>query len=262
MAPTQRSSDSKEPPSAPDQVHAELKEKLASRQELLRSQPHTPSSNDSILTTPVPPHQQQQQLPSASQPTDPVVPASLPAGYRPGMMATSAGDMQFQLQFLQQQFLQQQMMQLQQQFSQLQHSIHQPQPAAMAMLPTSSLYPHPHQGVVAMPLHPVMGPSVAMPPAGPVNMLGHPHVPPQVSNHSPHLVGTPPPGAPLLTSTPTSHTQGMPCPAKQQSSSDIRSGALGELESQFDRLMQDVRETDPADLLKKVSGPSTPPHPW
>ena len=178
-----------------------------------------------------------------------MLPASLPAGYRPGMMATSAGDMQFQLQFLQQQFLQQQMMQLQQQFSQLQHSIHQPQPAAMAMLPTSSLYPQPPPGVVAMPLHPGMAGMVAM--ASPVNMLGQSHVPPQVSTPSPHLVETTPPGPPPLTSTP------VPRPAKQQSSSDVRAGALGEMEPQFDRLMQDVRETDPAELLKKVSAPST-----
>ena len=280
----------------PDNAHAELKEKLATQLEHLQLQAaHTAATHSPPEHSPIPNLPIQQSTGSIPPPGRATGPHPSPTS---GNLPGSGGDMQFQLQFLQQQFLQQQMLQLQQQFSQLQHSIHLPQhtvPAAMAML-SPSIYPqhmHTHPRMVAMPTAgmPIsdampmagmqsVGPSVAMSTTGmvpigtiPLNMMAQPHLPtapsyspphssPSLHSSSPphsspslHTPGTLPSSPPVptpMTSTPTSHAHEMPRP-HNNSTSELRAGALGDLEPQFDRLMEDMRETDTAELLKKVS---------
>ena len=192
----------------------------------------------------------------------PVTPVSGPQSIlQSGNLA--AGDVGLQLQLLQQQVLQQQMMQLQQQFQQLQqslqHSATNPA-AAMAMIPPT-MYPHPALVAMTMGGMPGMGQPVAMPTSGMVPMGA------MMGQFSPSH------SAPL-TSTPTSQqkphppneviSEGKPHPpdgggGQQETdggcdvTAQLRSGALGSLEPQFDRLMEDVREVEQSAILKKVA---------
>ena len=237
------------------------------------------------VAPPVQPHQQQRKTdvaqvgPSANdpQPASLWQPQSLPPSLLPG------GEVGLQLQILQQQLLQQQMAQLQHQFQQLQQSLHHP--AAMAT-PTLTMMPpamYPHPALVAMPMAGMPGmPTTGVVPVGPV--MGH---------LSPGTYSPPhPPSSSPLTSTPKPLTndvidQEQPHPksnitaeeksrpqsgvveetvggAAKDVTAQLRAGALGQLESQFDQLMEDMRETEQSALLKKVSSgpsPSSVTHP-
>ena len=126
-----------------------------------------------------------------------------------------------------------------------------------------------------------MGQSVAMPTIPAPQTMGQ--------SISPVTYSPPRP----LTSTPTSHNKPHPhnnAPERPRPQSDVivqekpqesdarppsddvanqtndvttqlRAGALGQLEAQFDRLMEDVRDTEQATLLRKVGSPLTPSHP-
>jgi hypothetical protein len=178
----------------------------------------------------------------------------------------SAGDMGLQLQLLQQQVLQQQMIQLQQQFQQLQQSIqHSATPAATMTMMPPAMYPHPALVAMTMGGMPGMGQSVAMPTSGMVPMNA------MMGQFSP-VTYSPPHPLPI-TSTPTSqekpHRQNDVIPEEKprpqgdgtsrpdsEGPSDVtaqlRAGALGPMEPEFDKLMEDVKEVEQSALLRKV----------
>ena len=271
-------------------AYAELGKTLAARRQYQRQ----PAPSPTIAPTHIPSHtlvptdtqQSVEYIPPTSQAIGPH-PAPLP-----GTLPGGGADMQFQLQMLQQQMLQQQMMQLQQQFSQLQRSMHPlplphplPHPLPLPVV-TPSIYPQHHPAMVAMPTAGITGGSIAMPmaiPGGPVAMpmAGIPSVGPSVAipttevvhasdsglpttmGHKPatpptctpppsstHTLPPSPPDPAPMTSTPTAPEKPRP-----PSTSDLRAGALGQLEPQFDRLMENVRETDRTGLLRKVRSP-------
>ena len=183
------------------------------------------------------------------------------------------GDMSLQLQLLQQQVLQQQMFQLQQQFQQLQHSIQAPAP--MTMMP----YPHPALVAMTRGGMPGIGQPVAMPTAGMVPVIGGGFSP---LNPRPPLTSTPndvipeekprppnyvipeekprPPNDVIPEGKPRPQGDGNSQPESEGGSSDVtahlRAGGLGPMEPQFDKLMEDVREVEQSNLLKKVGTPA------
>ena len=226
----------------PDAAQSELMMKLAARQERLQASASTES-------VPVSPHQSFHSIPTPPS----VVPAAVSVPQAPqtsGPHSGPVGDVQFQLQFLQQQFLQQQMMQLQQQFSHLQHSMLPPAPIAPThpmLLPPSMYPPHMHTAqMVANPLGHAQFPGAT--PTYPSPFPPSPHTPGTLSSSAP----SPLTSTPNSVTNPTSGAAAKPRPSRI-STFDMRSGALGPLETQFDQLMVDMRETDPADILKKVS---------
>lgn len=209
----------------------------------------------------------------------------------PGMPSgnnSNNNSVQAQLQFLQQQVLQQQMMQLQQQFQQLQQmtisqnvqSMMLPpvhgqaylrqapgitSPALLGMQPQVPVQPQPLMVVAPSPQG-----SVYMAPGTQPVQLGEPTAtqPPHSSLASqalvhhisaPSLPGTgqsaPPTTAPP-TDPPTEPVvlRNMPAAAlrRRNSSSDVRSRVLGEMEGTFDTLMEEVRVADPKEVLKKT----------
>ena len=209
----------------------------------------------------------------------------------PGMPSgnnSNNNSVQAQLQFLHQQVLQQQMMQLQQQFQQLQQmtisqnvqSMMLPpvhgqaylrqapgitSPALLGMQPQVPVQPQPLMVVAPSPQG-----SVYMAPGTQPVQLGEPTAtqPPHSSLASqalvhhisaPSLPGTgqsaPPTTAPP-TDPPTEPVvlRNMPAAAlrRRNSSSDVRSRVLGEMEGTFDTLMEEVRVADPKEVLKKV----------
>ena len=197
-----------------------------------------------------------------SIPTPPQYPIPQTTGLH--SMPPGGGDMHMFQQLLQQQLLQQQIIQLQQQFHQLQNTMHRPPAVAMTPAAMTIMQPQMYPGMVAMPMTggvPTMGPSVAMPTSamyGPMAMMGH--------TYSPHLSPSPPPPPPApVTSTPMPTPPNQPHPQNditvQQNkprppkavTAELRTTALGQLETKFNQLMEDVKDTDVTNILRKVS---------
>jgi hypothetical protein len=132
----------------------------------------------------------------------------------------------------------------------------------MTMMPPT-MYPHPSLVAMTMGGMPGMGHSVAMPTSGMVPMNA------MMGQFSPATYS--PPHPPLITSTPTSqekpHRQNDVIPEEKprpqgagtsrpdsEGPSDLtaqlRAGALGPMEPQFDKLMEDVREAEQSALLR------------
>ena len=234
------------------------------------------------------------------------------------LSSQTGGEMQAQLQMLQQQVLQQQMMQLQQQFQQMQQlmaaqqsafnpvymqqmqqmqaglqasfpvqsgtiptipqqtmmNAQQPLPTALPLITQPSLttslplvgqpllgaslpvmgqtssmqfpqlqllpqtVPVTVEQYVSMATNqPIMTPSIYQPPVD--QRLSTVSLPPLYSSHSPD--------SPNHTSTPVPQAM-----SRRYSEADVRSIALGEVEENFDNLMEQVRDTDPNEMLKKV----------
>lgn len=189
--------------------------------------------------------------------------------------APPGGDsMQVQLQMLQQQVLQQQMMQLQHQFQQLQMAnmgYGAPHMAGMNLGmyqqavgggANPSLFPmamggQPPQGmpfpVGYIPQSSGLGPTAAMPLGmQPFGMVGI-HSQPAPSTLSGAVPGYPV-MTPGVTPLPPMSSAGTSGSLSRRMSKDelARSAKLGVLEDKFDHLMNEVRETDPSQVLKKV----------
>ena len=203
-----------------------------------------------------------------------------PTPQPPGPVPASGGgdNVHMQLQFLQQQVLQQQMLQLQQQFQQLQSL--SMRPGTGMGVPGMGMIPGQY---VPQTNPPVMYPPQQMPPGAltgqsPVaSLLGgghmipgqiHPGFIPQpgMPLYSSHPVGytTPPHTGAIQVSPPSTHTTppadglgGVVTDSPsvhRKNSEDYRASALGNLEDKFDLLMDEVRDTDPTVLLRKVRG--------
>ena len=285
-----------------DDIEAELKAKLVRRQQIIEETKsdinNLPNGSPSV-SIPAPPLS-----PGAkdlqSQPLImPSAPGSNPSQQASAVASGSGGDMQLQLQLLQQQMLQQQMMQLQQQFQQFQSMMAANGPfpgmnpllqqqmqtlqgglpvqypgiatpfttSIPAMVPQGSMVPPPALPLVAnqpitttaslQPMNQQSTPALQQPfPLATTMSAVAPLVTPPPPPCSPPPVPPPAPPPPPIDNKQADIVVTSESPSKslsrKPSEADVRMQALGTATEKFDNLMDEVRETNPSDVLRKV----------